>query len=161
MSVKGFIALFQKEFQQYSLLEEKARLKYQAIIDNDITKLLTIVTEEQAVLRLIEDLEEERACYLKNLAQEKGLGEQIISFTELLTFLPEEKSELNKLRQEFVDLLSSLQQLNEQNRQMIEASLQINDLSQEMIKELVEQGEISSAQKNKDKQSEHIVDKKA
>lgn len=157
-----FIALLTKEYEQYCRLKEKAELKQKAIIENDIEKLATIVAEEQELINLIDNLEVERQDYLVRIAEENKLKGKHISFNILVDLLPaEKKKELQVLRQDFLEVLTELQQINETNRLLIQDSLQINKFSLELIRQVVgKDTTYSKPGKNKIK-SEHLIDRKA
>ncbi|MDI3547015.1 MAG: hypothetical protein PWR10_667 [Halanaerobiales bacterium] len=140
MAINNFIALLKKEYEQYCLLQEKASLKQQAIINNDVEQLVDTLAAEQEILNLIEDLEAERQQYLKKIAEESKLEKEEASFKELLALFPEEKEELRELRKDILYVLKTLQQINEENRQLIQDCLQINNYSLNLIRQAAGKG---------------------
>lgn len=160
MLIKKFKIFFRKEYEQYCLLFEKAEAKQKAILENDIDKLAELVGEEQTLLNEIDELEEERHKLLSELVPERESSEDIISFNELLDFMPEERKEMKELKADFLLILEKIQKVNEENRVLIEDSLKLTDYSLQVIRQTVDKGSMYNKTDDSDDQGEHIIDEK-
>lgn len=162
MSYNEFRKLFQKEYEEYSLLYEIVKNKQKAIIRNDIQQLTEILSEEQAIIGKIEEMEGTRQEILNKLAKEKKReSRKPISFTELMELMPTERIELEHLKDKFLQLLDKLQEINKENRELIEHSLKITESSLEFIREATGRSNLYNNRKDdKTVQTDHIIDKR-
>lgn len=156
---KDFKELFKGEYEEYSLLYEKAEAKKKAIMENNIEELAKILTEEQDIIDKIEELEEKRHSILSEAEVEES--KKVISFNRLMELMPEERAELEKLKEDFLELLDSLQKINEENKELIEDSLKITESSLEIIRQATGRGNLyTNNGDDTDDQGEHIIDKR-
>ncbi|MTI59257.1 MAG: flagellar protein FlgN [Firmicutes bacterium] len=162
LPLSKFKEIFKKEYEQYCILLDKAQSKQQAIMENDIDKLAEIVSDEQEIIELIEELESKRHSFLNDFAAEEKTAGMGFSFVELMAFMPEEKEEMQELKDDFLAVLDQLQQINEENKQLIEDSLKITEYSLQVIRQAVGRENVYSKNDNSDsfKQTNHIVNKK-
>lgn len=158
----NFVELLKKEYKQYHLLKEKAEEKREIIMENDIEKLASILMEEEKIINSINELEEDRHKYLESVAEKNNIStEKELSFEKFIKLLsPGEKEELKKLRNQFLDLLSDLEEINEGNRKLILDSLQINNRSLQIIRQATNKSKIYTKEGNEKPDSDFIIDRK-
>ncbi|WP_230868594.1 flagellar protein FlgN [Iocasia frigidifontis] len=162
MPLSEFKEIFKKEYEQYCILLDKAQSKQQAIMENDIDELAEIVSYEQEIIELIEELESKRHSFLNDFAAEKKAADTEFSFAELMAFMPEEREGMQELKADFLTVLDQLQQINEENKQLIEDSLKISEYSLELIRQAVGKENVYSKKDKSDslRQTNHIINKK-
>ncbi len=163
MLKKKFIKLFKREYEEYKNLQETARKKQNTIIENDIEKLSSILSDEQNLLNDIEQLEKDRIDLLQKIADENNIdtNDEQISFNELVDLFSDgEKKELRNIKDNLVSVLSELEEINEENRQLIEDSLMINAQNFEMIRNAVKKDNTYSKPGKKSEDGDHYIDRK-
>lgn len=162
MPLSEFKEIFKREYEQYCILLEKAQIKQQAIMENDIEKLAEIVSDEQEIIGLIEELEAKRHSFLKDFAVEEEPTGGNLSFAELMDLIPEERKEMQELKSDFLNVLNDIQEINEENKLLIEDSLKITEYSLQAIKQAMGRENVYSKKDNSRsiEQTNHIINKK-
>ena len=163
MLKKKFIKLFKKEYQEYKNLQKAANHKQEAIVENDIDELSSILSDEQNLLSDIKQLEKDRIDLLQKIAKENNIetNDKQISFNELVElFSDEEKKELRSIKDKLISILSELEEINEANRKLIEDSLIINAQNFEMIRNAVKKDNTYSKPGKNNEDGDHYIDRK-
>lgn len=163
MTLSEFKEIFKKEYEQYCVLLDKAQIKQQAIMENDIDKLAEIVSDEQGIIKLIEELESKRHSFLDEFALEEKTVGTGFSFAELMDYMPEEREKMQELKADLLTVLDKLQHINEENKLLIEDSLKITEYSLQVIRQAVGRESVYNSKKdnsNSLKQTNHLINKK-
>jgi len=161
LPVIDFIPLFKKEYDLYIQLKETAGLKQEAIIENNIEELTSIMEQETGIISTIERFEQERQNLLLKLAEDNNLEEKDLSFEYLIKLIPEiKRDELKEIREEFLNLFNELEKINDCNRELIRDSLVVNDFSLQLILQAAGRDVVYN-KPGKKKGFNHIIERKA
>lgn len=167
MNIEKLIKILKGEYEIYQQLYRLSEEKQQIIIDNEVDDLLDIIEEEQAKIKKIDTLEEQRIEILQQIAKENSFAEDELSFAKLMKIIPDQqdKSELKNIRQQILDLLEDIRDINETNANLIEESLKLNNYTLQLLTESnISKGNTyqkSGQQDQSDKQQQSIIDQKA
>jgi hypothetical protein len=161
LPVIDFITLFKKEYDLYIQLKETAGLKQEAIIENNIGELTSIMERETGIISTIERFEQQREDLLLKLAEDNHLEEKNLSFEYLVKLMPEAKrDELKSIREDFINLFNELEKVNDCNRELISDSLVVNDFSLQLILQAAGRDVVYNKPGEK-KGFNHIIERKA
>ncbi|WP_059049979.1 flagellar protein FlgN [Paenibacillus senegalimassiliensis] len=117
----GYVDLLQ-------LMEEKK----QTILSRNFDELVRILNRESKLLKQIDEQEQRLLDAAQQFLKEKGIKSQLeLTVSEILrlVFDPEEKSQLEQIRQQLGQRLTELKRVNELNQALIQQSLSFIDFS--------------------------------
>ncbi|MFP4975371.1 flagellar protein FlgN [Paenibacillus sp. CN-4] len=136
MAISTLIELLERLDEVHLQMLDLAASKKQAIMDNKVEELIEIMNRESKYVKLIGQLEEQRAEAAHALLQQVGIRSPLnLNLTELsrLVFDPEEKQLLLGMQQKLSETLTKLKQANELNQKLIEQSLLFIDYSLDLL----------------------------
>lgn len=132
--VTKLIEILQAEYQIYQELYQLSEEKQEIIIDNRVEDLLDIIEEEQEEVQKIDQLEGKRIDILEKIAAKNSLQEGELSFDKLMGLISEpEKSKLQEIRSDILELLEELQEIHDINANLIRESLQLTDYTLQLL----------------------------
>ncbi|MFC7678568.1 flagellar protein FlgN [Paenibacillus sp. GCM10028914] len=146
MSVQTLIDSLQRLEMVYNDMLAMADAKKQAIIDNDVDKVVQLLNRESKGMKMIEQLEKERIEATYTFLQSRGVKSQLeLTLTELarLVFDPEEKAKLLDVQSRLSSTLHELKQKNDINQQLLAQSLDFIDFSLDMLTGKSSQDEVT------------------
>lgn len=109
----------------YQELKNYAQRKQQALVENNLQGIEAITVREEQLIMEAASLENERLLWAEQIAQRLGKAPEEIILSELAERFPE----LNKVKADFEEVLTSLQELNDLNTQLLKQAIQVVDLS--------------------------------
>ncbi|MBM7623029.1 flagellar protein FlgN [Sporohalobacter salinus] len=132
--IDKLIEILQAEYQIYQELYQLSEEKQEIIIDNQVDDLLEIIEEEQEEIKKIDKLEGKRIDVLEKIAAKNSLQKDELSFDKLMELINDpEKSKLEEIRTEILDLLEEIQETNKTNADLIRESLQLTDYTLQLL----------------------------
>lgn len=115
--------ILSQQISLYNELKNIGEQKQEAIISKNIEELESITKREQAFVKTIMSLENERMQSLDNYCREKNIR-NIETINELMFHLDElEKRQFSMSREKLIDVISQLSEVNELNSRLLEQSL--------------------------------------
>lgn len=121
--------ILESHLQCHKLLLHFAEEKRRALIENHVDTLLSILKEEEDVLKKVQDLEEKR----QDLLSRMDIG-AVLSFQEVLRQAPQNRTvAFNRLQKELLLVLEELQHKNDGNAILINESLELNEFSMQLF----------------------------
>ncbi|GAB6927552.1 hypothetical protein JCM10914A_15350 [Paenibacillus sp. JCM 10914] len=136
MSVRSIIDYMKRQDELHEQLIAAGQDKRQAILDNDVERLTSVMTKENRLLKQVAETERQRQDAADEFLREKGIRSQLqLTVTEMtrLVFNPDEKNELLQVQQQLMDRLMALKELNAMNKELIEQSLAFIDYSLNLL----------------------------
>ena len=135
-----FLNILKEEKELYEDLFQAAEGKKEALIKNDVDKLLEEVESDKEIIPQIEKKEEERNKLIEKIKSKFGIELEKNSYRELFKNLPEDWSEeFDPVREELLQLTESFNKLNYNNQQLLEQALKLNQISLNTIIDNVQQ----------------------
>ncbi|WP_342563316.1 flagellar protein FlgN [Paenibacillus sp. FSL R7-0345] len=136
MALTRLLELLERLDETHLQMLDLAAVKKQTIMDNKVDGLIDIMNRESKLMKLIGQLEEQRAEAAFTFLQGVGIRSNLnLNLTELsrLVFDPEDKSRLQQIQQKLSGTLQQLKQANELNQKLIEQSLTFIDYSLDLL----------------------------
>lgn len=136
MALTTLIDLLERLDEVHLQMLDLAAAKKQAIMENKIESLIEILNRESKMMKLVEQLEAQRAEAAFSFLQGVGIRSNLnLNLTELsrLVFDPEEKSRLVHIQTKLSNTLNDLKKANELNQKLIEQSLTFIDYSLDLL----------------------------
>ncbi|OKP85571.1 MULTISPECIES: flagellar protein FlgN [Paenibacillus] len=136
MPLTTLLELLERLDEAHIQMLDLAAFKKQTIMDNKVDGLIDILNRESKLMKLIEQLEEQRAQAAYAFLQGVGIRSNLnLNLSELsrLVFDPEDKSRLLHIQQKLSGTLRRLKQANELNQKLIEQSLTFIDYSLDLL----------------------------
>ncbi len=135
-----FLNILKEEKELYEDLFQAAEGKKEALIKNDVDKLLEEVEIDKEIIPQIEKKEEERNKLIEKIKSKFDIELEKNSYRELFKKLPEDWSEeFDPIREELLQLTESFNKLNYNNQQLLEQALKLNQISLNTIIDNVQQ----------------------
>jgi flagellar biosynthesis/type III secretory pathway chaperone len=133
------LKILKEEKELYEELFQAAEGKKEALIDNDIDKLLEKVETDQKIIPEIEKKEAKRNEVIEEIKAEFNLQTAENSYKALFKKLPADWSEeFDPVRQELLALTDEFNKLNQNNQRLLEQALKLNQISFNTIIENLE-----------------------
>ncbi len=132
MSVQGLIDSLEQLSDRYTALYDIAQDKKQAIISNDYDGLVTVLSRESKLLKVIETEEQGLQVSVQTFLQSKGIKSRLeLTITDILrlVFDQDEKQRLIASQRQLGEQLARLKQANDLNQDLIAQSLNFIDFS--------------------------------
>lgn len=149
--------IMERHLEFHQTLLSMAQEKTDVLIANEVDALLGIVGEEDAIIKKIHTLEEERKQILERLGQKDD-----DRFNHLLEKAPhEKKEELRGLREDLLHTLNELKEKNERNAILINESLELNEFSIQLFTSGQQSQAYGPGDRKKREVSYRIFDEKA
>ncbi len=141
--LKQLKQLLKQEYRYYRRLDRLATAKKEAIIDNSIQDLGSVLKEEQQIIEQIDLLEKERQQLLAKMEfqfrEKLSDYEAEFNFTFLLEHLSDKKVDgLREIRDKLLIIIDQLHQKNVKNRMLLEEAIKLNNFSYKMITSILE-----------------------
>ncbi|CAH1209594.1 putative protein YvyG [Paenibacillus auburnensis] len=136
MALTRLLELLERLDETHLQMLDLAAIKKQTIMDNKVDGLIDIMNRESKLMKLIGQLEEQRAEAAFTFLQGVGIRSNLnLNLTELsrLVFDPEDKSRLQQVQQKLSNTLHRLKKANELNQKLIEQSLTFIDYSLDLL----------------------------
>lgn len=136
MELTPLLELLERLDDTHLQMLELAVLKKQSIMDNQIDSLIDLLNRESRLIKVIGQLEEQRAEAAYVFLQGVGIRSNLnLNLTELarLVFDPEDKARLLHIQQKLSGTLYRLKEANELNQKLIEQSLTFIDYSLDLL----------------------------
>ncbi|MNC05504.1 FlgN protein [compost metagenome] len=136
MALTRLFEILERLDETHLQMLDLAAVKKQTIMDNKVDGLIDIMNRESKLVKLIGQLEEQRAEAVFIFLQGVGIRSNLnLNLSELsrLVFDPEDKSRLQQVQQKLSDTLQRLKQANELNQKLIEQSLTFIDYSLDLL----------------------------
>lgn len=136
MALTRLLELLERLDETHLQMLDLAAIKKQTIMDNKVDGLIDIMNRESKLMKLIGQLEEQRAEAAYTFLQGVGIRSNLnLNLTELsrLVFDPEDKSRLQQVQQKLSNTLHRLKKANELNQKLIEQSLTFIDYSLDLL----------------------------
>ncbi|KUP23866.1 flagellar protein FlgN [Paenibacillus sp. DMB5] len=136
MALTKLLELLERLDDTHLQMLDLAAVKKQTIMDNRVDGLIDVMNRESKLMKLIGQLEEQRAEAAYTFLQGVGIRSNLnLNLTELsrLVFDPEEKSRLQQIQQKLSNTLLRLKKANELNQKLIEQSLTFIDYSLDLL----------------------------
>ena len=160
-SKEDLLNILKEEKNLYQKLFEIAEEKNEALVNNEIDKLIEIVENDREVIADIEAKDQERNDKIQEIKTEFEIKLEKDSYSNLIEKLPEDWGEaLNPIREELIELTDEFHSLNEQNQKLLEQALELNQISFETVMQNIkdEDTTYSNTAKNK-KEQPRIINK--
>lgn len=113
----------------YSELNRLARLKQQALINNNLRDLEAITVQEEQLLLEGGPLERERLLWAEQIGREMGKAPEELTLAEMAERYPE----LEGVRKDLDHVLSSLREAHEINTELLEQAVKIVNVTVNML----------------------------
>ncbi|WP_310830517.1 flagellar protein FlgN [Paenibacillus pedocola] len=136
MALTRLLELLERLDETHIQMLDLAAVKKQTIMDNKVDGLIDIMNRESKLMKLIGQLEEQRAEAAYTFLQGVGIRSNLnLNLTELsrLVFDPEDKLRLQQVQQKLSNTLHHLKKANELNQKLIEQSLTFIDYSLDLL----------------------------
>ncbi|QWU15873.1 FlgN protein [Paenibacillus sophorae] len=136
MGLTALIEFLERLDETHLQMLDLAAAKKQAIMDNKVEGLIEILNRESKLVKLVGQLEEQRAQAAYDFLQGVGIRSNLnLNLTELsrLVFDPEDKARLLHIQGQLADTLDRLKKANELNQKLIEQSLAFIDYSLDLL----------------------------
>ncbi|MDF9840134.1 MULTISPECIES: flagellar protein FlgN [unclassified Paenibacillus] len=136
MALTKLLELLERLDDTHLQMLNLAAVKKQTIMDNRVDGLIDVMNRESKLMKLIGQLEEQRAEAAYIFLQGVGIRSNLnLNLTELsrLVFDPEDKSRLQQIQQKLSGTLQRLRAANELNQKLIEQSLTFIDYSLDLL----------------------------
>lgn len=136
MSIQQVVDSLDSLYEVHQEMLGISKHKQEAIVNNDVEKLIEVMNQESRCVKQIEQLEGEREKACQDFLLEKGIKSQLqLTVTELtrLAFDPVDKKALQDAQAKLSSTLNELKRLNELNQKLIEQSLVFIDYSLELL----------------------------
>jgi flagellar biosynthesis/type III secretory pathway chaperone len=131
MKFAELISLLEKQIKLHASLHQLALKKTEALKKHDIDVLTALMKDEQKHVLAIQQLEDKRLRITKQLLKD---SEEELTITRCIELADgTERSQLEKLYKQLLELISKLKQANELNQQLTEQSLQFVYLTLDML----------------------------
>lgn len=122
--------ILKEEKKLYEKLFQAAEGKKEALIENDIDKLMEKVEVDQKVIPEIEKKEAKRNEVIEEIKAEFNLETAENSYKALFKELPADWSEdFAPVREELLELTDEFNKLNQNNQKLLEQALKLNQIS--------------------------------
>nr|WP_138496177.1 flagellar protein FlgN [Paenibacillus pinistramenti] len=135
-AIHTIIDLMEQLNEAHLHLIELGEEKKQAVIKNDVSKVIALVNRESKQVKIIEELEQSRTNQTFLFLQEHGIKSKLnLTVSELsrLVFDPEVKLQLKETQAKLHTTLLKLKRLNELNKQLIKQALDYIDYSIDLL----------------------------
>ncbi|WP_025688184.1 flagellar protein FlgN [Paenibacillus zanthoxyli] len=136
MLLERLIHLLDLHNQEHLKFIELGEQKKEALISNEVDKLISIMNMEAKVYKRVQQLEEDRKEAVQQILQYFGIKSQLnLNLTELtrLFFDPEDKEKLFRAQSTLAATLLKLKALNELNHQLLNQVLTYTEFSIESM----------------------------
>lgn len=136
MALTKLLELLERLDDTHLQMLDLAAVKKQTIMDNRVDGLIDVMNRESKLMKLIGQLEEQRAEAAYTFLQGVGIRSNLnLNLTELsrLVFDPEDKSRLQQIQQKLSSTMLRLKKANELNQKLIEQSLTFIDYSLDLL----------------------------
>jgi flagellar biosynthesis/type III secretory pathway chaperone len=136
---EALVSLLDMQMNVNRQLLKLAEEQRQSIIKNEVDKLDSLVRRQSAQLRQLNALEKKRLAAVVCLQTALNLPDQPCSLSELLPYAPpKERQNLEKLLEEFADLLHKLKEANNTNKLLLQTNIELNDLMLNLLADNVD-----------------------
>lgn len=116
--------LLVSQFRRYQTLHSHTKEERQALLDNDIHQLLTLLESKEVLVEEINHLETNRHQVTKEWAQMAGMKIEYPTLTQILPGLDVESAKrLSRLREGILVLVNEIRELVSGNRALTSAGL--------------------------------------
>jgi flagellar biosynthesis/type III secretory pathway chaperone len=140
-----------KSVQLHSTFNELAEDKTKTLTKGDISHLRLLIQKETALIKQLQQLEQERARLVRYFMNGKGLATEGGTLTELFAHVTvEEKEELISLQKDLIMVIEKLKKNNELNQQLIQDSLRFVNLSLDVLQPELDTGNYGRTNKQDD-----------
>lgn len=118
----------------YSNLLRLSQLKKEALINANVKELDNIINAEELIIIYLGEVERKRQNSVKELAELNGIDENSIDIEYISSLMePEQKTELEEIKEELTIVLDDVSKTNEINSKLIETQLNYIDLTFELL----------------------------
>ncbi len=140
----------------YAELNELARQKQQALINNDLHNLEAITVQEEQLLLKAARLEKERLMWAEQIGLEMGKASEELTLTELAEHYPE----LREVQVEIDNVVTQLREAHEINTHLLQQALKVVDFTLGLITQQQETTYNHPGRKEiKSKNRAHLLDR--
>uniref|UniRef100_A0A1S2L917 Flagellar protein FlgN n=2 Tax=Anaerobacillus isosaccharinicus TaxID=1532552 RepID=A0A1S2L917_9BACI len=141
MSAQLIIVCMKKLVQVHRTFNDLAEEKTVSLTKGDISHLRSLLQKESAILKQLQQLEQERARLVRFFINGKGLVTEGGTLNELIPHVTnEEKEELVSLQKDLIEQIEILKKKNELNQQLIQDSLRFVNLSLDVLQPELDTG---------------------
>lgn len=140
-----------KLVQVHRTFNDLAEEKTVTLTKGDISHLRSLLQKESAILKQLQQLEQERARLVRFFINGKGLVTEGGTLNELIPHVTnEEKEELLSLQKDLIEQIEILKKKNELNQQLIQDSLRFVNLSLDVLQPELDTGNYGRTNKDDD-----------
>lgn len=140
-----------KLVQVHRTFNDLAEEKTVSLTKGDISHLRSLLQKESAILKQLQQLEQERARLVRFFINGKGLVTEGGTLNELIPHVTnEEKEELVSLQKDLIEQIEILKKKNELNQQLIQDSLRFVNLSLDVLQPELDTGNYGRPNKDDD-----------
>ena len=151
MSAQLIITCMKKLVQVHRTFNDLAEEKTVTLTKGDISHLRSLLQKESAILKQLQQLEQERARLVRFFINGKGLVTEGGTLNELIPHVTnEEKEELLSLQKDLIEQIEILKKKNELNQQLIQDSLRFVNLSLDVLQPELDTGNYGRTNKDDD-----------
>lgn len=162
MSLKeDLLTILKEEKNLYQKLFEIAEEKNEALVNNDLDKLIEIVEKDRKVIADIEKKDQARNDKIQEIKNKFEIELEKDSYSNLIEQLPAEWGEtLNPIREELIELTDDFHSLNEQNQKLLKQAMELNKISFETLMQNIKEEDTTYSKQTKDKKEQpRIINK--
>lgn len=150
MQAQQLITTLEKLHKLHRSLYDLSLEKTEPIKKGDTEALNEFIKKEQNHISAINTLEQVRQKLAAEFLLQKGISKSSPSLSEVIAYADEtEKPELQKLKQDLLDLTVKLKEQNELNQKLVYQSLQFVNMNLSMLQPQAEQTNYSRQSGNK------------
>lgn|GEM_PF-1463532 len=130
--IEKIIQLLEEEYKVFNRILNLSSEKTKYIVENNLSGVLEVTSQENKETEIINKLEEERQKILDTMAKEKNMA---ISTLDDLAFIAtsDELKKINDLKEKLGEIISRLKKANELNASLVSSALEYIDFMTNVI----------------------------